>query len=167
MMTNYRRPIATVLAAGALALSLTNAALAQSAADAAKAFFDRYNEQDVAAMVALFEPQGTVEYVPFGLSGPVEEIGPGSWGVLIDAFPDLRNKVRSINETADGQVAYVDVDILGTQAKDVFGVPNKEQSYDLRHLFVIETNDAGKITNVTSFWDNADWFRQLGKTTLD
>lgn len=87
--------------------------------------------------------------------------------MLIDAFPDLRNEVRSIRETADGRTAYVDVDILGTQTKDVFGVPNSGQSYDLRHLFVIETNEEGKITQLTSFWDNADWFRQLGKTTLD
>lgn len=157
----------TAVAAGALALGLTSAAAAQSAAEAARAFFDRYNEQDVPAMVALFEPGGTVEYVPFALTGPVEEVGPGSWGVLIDAFPDLRNEVRSIRETGDRRVAYVDVDILGTQAKDAFGVPNNGQSYDLRHLFVVETNEGGEITHVTAFWDNADWFRQLGKTSLD
>ncbi|MEM9374147.1 MAG: nuclear transport factor 2 family protein [Planctomycetota bacterium] len=157
----------SALAASAVTLSLGSTASAQTAADAAEAFFDRYNEQNVPAMVDLFEPEGTVVYVPFALTGPVEEIGPGSWGVLIDAFPDLRNEVRSIRETANGRTAYVDVDILGTQTKDVFGVPNSGQSYDLRHLFVIETNEEGEITQLTSFWDNADWFRQLGKTTLD
>ncbi|MEM8812143.1 MAG: ester cyclase, partial [Pseudomonadota bacterium] len=166
-MSVFSAPLKSLLAASVVTLSLTGTAVSQSAAEAAEAFFDRYNKQDVSAMTALFVPRGIVEYVPFNLSGPVEEVGPGSWGVLIDAFPDLRNAVRSIRETGDGRVAHVDVDILGTQHKDAFGVANKGRSYDLRHLFVIETDEAGKITKMTSFWDNADWFRQLGKTNLD
>lgn len=151
----------------ATAVVLTATAAAQTATESAQAFFDRYNDQDVPAMIALFEPEGVVEYVPFALSGPVEEIGPGSWGVLIDSFPDLRNDVNSIHESADGLRAYVDVNILGTQAKEAFGVPSQGKAYDLRHLFVFEFNADGKISHVTSFWDNADWRRQLGKTTLD
>lgn len=156
-----------LIAGAASAIALTTAAAAQTATDAAQSFFDRYNEQDVPAMVALFEPQGVIEYVPFGLTGPVEEVGPGSWGVLIDAFPDLRNRVNSIAESADGRAAFVDVSILGTQEKEAFGVPSQGKSYDLRHLFVFEINEDGKITQVTSFWDNADWYRQLGKTDLN
>ncbi|MEM8770873.1 MAG: ester cyclase [Pseudomonadota bacterium] len=139
----------------------------KTAGEAARLFFEHYNDQNVPEMVAMFESEGVVEYVPFALSGPVEEIGPGSWGVLIDAFPDLRNQVHSIRETADGRVAYVDVNIQGRQTKDAFGVPNKGQTYDLRHMFVFNTNEQGKIIRVTSFWDNADWYRQLGKTNLD
>ncbi|MEM9010910.1 MAG: nuclear transport factor 2 family protein [Pseudomonadota bacterium] len=143
------------------------AAQAGPAADAAKAFFDSYRAQDVPAMIALFEPGGLIEYVPFALEGAVEEVGPGSWGVLIDAFPDLSNDVHSITEAADGRTAFVDVSISGTQAKAAFGVPNRGQAYDVRHLFVVETDPDGDITRVTAFWDNADWYRQLGKTTLD
>lgn len=130
----------------------------------AKAFFEKYNAQDVPAMVALFEPNGIVEYVPFDLSGPVEEIGPGSWGVLIDSFPDLRNEVRSIRE--GGNFAFVDVDIRGTQEKEAFGVPSKGKSYNVRHFFIFEISSSGKIKHVTSFWDNAAWYQQLGKTKL-
>ncbi|MEM8750826.1 MAG: ester cyclase [Pseudomonadota bacterium] len=147
------------------ALSATTAH-AGAAADAAKKFFDEYRAQNVPGMVALFQPKGTVEYVPFKLQGPVEKIGPGSWGVLIEAFPNLSNKVHSITESADGRTAHVDVNISGTQTKDVFGVPNKGKSYDLRHMFIIRVDQNGKITNVTSFWDNADWYVQLGKKTL-
>lgn len=137
------------------------------AADAAEAFFDHYRTQDVPAMIELFQPEGVVEYIPFSLAGPVEEVGPGSWGVLIDAFPDLSNEVHSITEDATGTRAYVDVNISGTQVKDTFGIANQGRSYDLRHMFVIEVDDQGKITHVTAFWDNADWYRQLGRTQID
>ncbi|MEM7506206.1 MAG: nuclear transport factor 2 family protein [Pseudomonadota bacterium] len=146
---------------------LPNATQAGPAADAAKTFFDRYRAQDVPAMIALFEPGALIEYVPFALEGPVEEVGPGSWGVLIDAFPDLSNDVHNITDSADGRTAFVDVSISGTQAKQAFGVPNKGLTYDLRHLFVIETDADGDIVRLTAFWDNADWYRQLGKTILD
>ena len=137
-----------------------------SAGAIAQQFFDAYRNQDVAAMVALFTPTGTVEYVPFKLKGSVEEAGAGAWNALIDAFPNLSNRVLQIRQDATGQAAYADVMISGTQTKEVFGVPNRNQSYDVRHLFVIETDEDGKISSMVSFWDNADWYRQLGKTNL-
>ncbi len=138
-----------------------------SAVQIAGKFFDHYNAQDVPSMVAMFEPDGVVEYVPFALSGPVEEIGPGSWGVLINSFPDLRNKVNSMWQSSDGDFAFVDVNILGTQQQEAFGVPSKGKAYDLRHFFIFKLNARGKIAHVTSFWDNADWYSQLGKTQID
>lgn len=72
------RFIKSTLIAGASLLSLAGMASAQSAAATAETFFDHYNDQNVPAMIALFEPEGVVEYVPFNLSGPVEAIGPGS-----------------------------------------------------------------------------------------
>ncbi|MEM8751482.1 MAG: ester cyclase [Pseudomonadota bacterium] len=155
------------LAAAALLATVPFTAFAGPAADAAEAFFDRYRAQNVPAMIELFRPEGVVEYIPFSLAGPVEEIGPGSWGVLIDAFPDLSNEVHSITEDATGTRAYVDVNISGTQVKDAFGIVNQGRAYDLRHMFVIEVDDAGQITHVTAFWDNADWYRQLGRTQVD
>ncbi|MEM8795820.1 MAG: nuclear transport factor 2 family protein [Pseudomonadota bacterium] len=141
--------------------------MTRTAASVAAELFDLYRDQDVPGMIQLFKPQGTVEYVPFGLSGPVEEIGPGSWGVLIDSFPDLSNTVRSITGDETGRKAYVDVDISGTQAKEAFGVPSKGNAYTLRHLFLIETDEDGLVTNMTAFWDNVDWYRQLGKAEID
>ena len=129
--------------------------------------FDHYRDQNVPAMVALFQPEGIVEYVPFALAGPVEDIGPGSWGVLIDSFPNLTNKVHSITGDESGQKAYIDVDISGTQTKEAFGVVSQGKSYTLRHFFILDINEAGKITHMTAFWDNVDWYRQLGKTKID
>ncbi|UWR23442.1 nuclear transport factor 2 family protein [Sulfitobacter sp. S190] len=159
--------IIRTLTAAAIVATAPFVAIAGPAADAAEAFFDRYRAQDVPAMIELFSPEGTVEYIPFGFSGPVEEVGPGSWGVLIDAFPDLSNEVHSITEDAAGTRAFVDVNISGTQAKDTFGIVNRGRAYDLRHMFVIEVDAAGGITHVTAFWDNADWYRQLGRTQID
>jgi ketosteroid isomerase-like protein len=132
----------------------------------ARDFFARYNDQNVPAMIDLFAADGLVEYVPLHLEGPVCEVGPGSWGVLIDAFPDLRNAVTSVVVSADGNQAFDDVMIGGTQAKDTFGIVNQGKAYWLRHLFVFTVNGDGKIARVTSFWDSVDWYTQLGKTTL-
>jgi steroid delta-isomerase-like uncharacterized protein len=107
-----------------------------------------------------------VEYVPLQLKGPVEQIGPGSWGVLVDAFPDLHNQVQSITSDASGNRAYVDVYIGGQQVKDTFGISNQGKSYWLRHMFVIDVNPQGKINAITSYWDSVDWYTQLGKTSL-
>ncbi|MEO0488770.1 MAG: ester cyclase [Cyanobacteria bacterium J06659_2] len=145
---------------------MTNAVLAPSAKAIATQFFDAYRDQDVSAMVDLFDPAGTVEYVPFNLQGLVEEAGAGVWNGLIEAFPNLTNRVLNIRQDETGRIAYADVFIGGTQLKDAFGVPNQGKTYDLRHLFIFEINEIGKITSVVSFWDNADWYQQLGKTTL-
>jgi hypothetical protein len=136
------------------------------AAKAAEQFFSTYQTRNVPAMIDLFQPGGTVEYVPLNLKGPVEQIGPGSWGVLVDAFPDLNNEVKSITPDASGLRAYVDVYIGGRQVKDTFGISNQGKSYWLRHMFVIDVNPQGKINAITSYWDSVDWYTQLGKTSL-
>lgn len=138
-----------------------------SAKNIAIQFFDRYRSQQVNDMVALFASEGTVEYVPFNGKGLVTEVGVSSWNGLIDAFPDLTNQVTTVRQNETHRVAFVDVVISGTQVKDAFGISNQGKHYDLRHLFVIEINDEGKILSMVAFWDNADWYRQLGKTTLD
>ena len=145
---------------------MSNNSFLNGANAVAKEFFNLYQSQNVPGMIALFEPAGEVEYVPFGLVGPVDEVGPGSWGVLIDSFPDLNNTVNSIKNDANDRTAFVDVNIAGTQVKEAFGVPSLGRGYDLRHFFIIEVNENNKIVKVTSFWDNAEWFRQLGKTDI-
>ncbi|MFK8186657.1 MAG: nuclear transport factor 2 family protein [Phormidesmis sp.] len=145
---------------------MTQPTLTPSAKIVATQFFDAYRKQDVSAMVQLFDPAGVVEYVPFNLKGSVEAAGAGTWNTLIDAFPNLTNRVLSIHQDETGHIAHADVFIGGTQTKEVLGVINQNKTYDLRHLFVFKTNAAGKITSLVSFWDNADWYQQLGKTSL-
>lgn len=115
-------------------------------------------------MKALFHADATIRYVPFGMEGGLAEAGVAAWSGLIDAFPDLTNRVEEVWDA--GSTAFARVFISGTQSKDAFGVPNLGRKYDLEHLFVIES-DGERITRMTSYWDNAEWFRQLGCTSLE
>ena len=102
-------------------------------------------------MLELFDPAGIVEYVPFNLIGSVEEVGKSALNTLIEAFPNLTNRVLSICQDETRHIAYADVYIGGTQVKEAFGVPSQGKTYDLRHLFIFYINEAGKITRVVSF----------------
>jgi ketosteroid isomerase-like protein len=150
---------AAVLIAITLSASAVAAAEAANAAEAAKKFFDVYRERNVDTMADLFT-DATFVYVPFGGSGNVLKDGVPVWRTLIDAFPDLRNEVSTIWEDKSGDVAFVDVHIGGKQTKDAFGIANKGKKYWLRHLFILETNEEGRIIKITSFWDNATWCTQ-------
>ncbi|RWO48941.1 MAG: nuclear transport factor 2 family protein [Mesorhizobium sp.] len=160
---------AAVLIAITLSAFAVAAAEAANAAEAAKKFFDAYRDRKVDAMTTLFTENATFVYVPFGDSGSgnVLKDGVPVWRTLIDAFPDLRNEVSTIWEDKSGDVAFVDVHIGGKQTKDAFGITNKGKEYWLRHLFILETNEEGRIIKITSFWDNATWYTQLGKTSLE
>jgi steroid delta-isomerase-like uncharacterized protein len=139
---------------------------ATSTKEVAMQWFDRYRAQDVDGMVAMFMPDAIIEYVPLDLQANPEQLAVNGWRVLIDAFPDLTNEVRQVWQDTAENVAFVDVYIGGTQHKDAFGIPNQGQKYWLRHLFILEVNDAGKIIKMTAFWDSATWYQQLGKTQL-
>jgi len=82
-------PLLCVLSAGV-------SAAGTDAKDAAARLFELYRAHDVAEMVGMFSKDGVIEYVPLNLTGPASEIGPGSWGVLTDAFPDLTNEINQI-----------------------------------------------------------------------
>jgi ketosteroid isomerase-like protein len=160
--------IVSIAAGLALSFLLCAEAMAGGAEATAKKFFDAYRARDVDAMGQLFTKDATFVYVPFGEAGRgnVLEKGIPVWRTLIETFPNLRNEVNAVWEDKTGRVAFVDVHIGGTQAKDGFGIANQGKDYWLRHLFVLETDEMGHITKITSFWDNATWFSQLGKTSL-
>jgi steroid delta-isomerase-like uncharacterized protein len=161
--------VAILLVGTALSMGSALAGEGQTAGEAAKQFFDAYRARDVDAMARLFTKDATFTYVPLGDAGTgnVLEKGLPVWKTLIDTFPDLRNEVKAVWEDKSGRVAFVDVYIGGKQAKDGFGIPDKGKEYWLRHLFVLNTNDTNQITQITSYWDNATWYTQLGKTNLD
>ena len=137
-----------------------------SAKDTAIAWFDRYRTQDVDGMVAMFEPDAIIDYVPLDLRATPTQLAENGWRVLIDSFPDLTNEIKQICQDTIENTAFVDVYIGGTQRKDAFGIPNQGQKYWLRHLFILKINDEGKIAKMTAFWDSVSWYQQLGKTTL-
>ena len=152
-----------------LSVILAEQAASTDASETAKKFFEAYQDQKVDEMASLFTEDATFAYVPFGDAGAgnVLKDGVKVWRTLIDAFPDLRNEVNAIWEDKAGDVAFVDVHIGGKQTKDAFGIANKGKEYWLRQMFILETNAEDRITKITSFWDNATWYTQLGKTSLD
>ena len=92
-------------------------------------------------------------------------VGRRIWSGLIEAFPDLSVKVRSMfgNKTD----AAAEVMIGGTQQKDFMQIRNSGKRYDLPHAFLLRMNDRGLIGELAAYWDNASFYMQLGKTTLD
>jgi hypothetical protein len=61
--------------------------------------------------------------------------------------------------------------IGGTQRKDlIYGqvrIPSQGKHYELPHAFLLQIDESGLIKEVAAYWDNASFYSQLGKTTLD
>lgn len=140
---------------------------AMTAIDVARAFFMAYNAHDVDKMVASCGEDAQLNYVPMGRhgQGKVREVGRAIWTGLIDAFPDLTVTVQSI--FGDERNVAAEVMIGGTQRKDFMQIPNRGKHYDLPHAFILRVDERNLITGITSYWDNASFYSQLGKSTLD
>ncbi|OKO72383.1 hypothetical protein AC629_38160 [Bradyrhizobium sp. NAS80.1] len=135
--------------------------------DTTRQFFDRYRQHDVEGMLTLFGPGGRIDYYPAELTGAATEAGRKIWSGLIDVFPDLSNEIGGVYPSADGRTVTAEVRISGTQAKDGFGISNKGRRYDLPHVFIVHGDELDRIVAMKAYWDNAAWFRMLGKTSLD
>ena len=61
----------------------------------------------------------------------------------------------------DGNVA-VEVHIGGKQAKSFGALPQTGDSYWLPHLFVFHVDDDCLIDATRAYWDNANWYGQMG-----
>jgi steroid delta-isomerase-like uncharacterized protein len=134
-----------------------------AALQVARTFFDAYDKHDVDAMLSLCSDEAQVRYVPMGAqgTGPAAEVGKTIWSGLLDAFPDLH--VRPGLTFGDDRYVAAEVMIGGTQEKDFLDIPSQGRSYDLPHAFILEVDD-GMIAQVTAYWDNSDFYRQLGAT---
>ena len=140
-----------------------------------KSFFDAYREHDVERMAGLCDDIAGYRSVPFELwrkqrvirgDGKFSTIGKLVWTGLIEAFPDLTNEVTKIVSGDDCRVA-AEVVISGTQAKDWGSIRSRGRSFRSPHLFVFSVNEDEKITNITSYSDNASVRMQLGCVEID
>ncbi len=139
----------------------------KTALELAQQFFSRYRAHDLDGMLACFSADGQIDYLPIGLAGPASTAGSSVWGALIDAFPDLGNQVSASYFDATAHVVVLEVTISGTQAKDTFGIRNLGRHFDLPHVFIIKVGDDGLIQSMKAYWDNAQWFQSLGRSSLD
>lgn len=139
------------------------------------AFFKAYHAHDLERMVELCSTNADFHYIPFEVwsrqrvirgDGKVRTIGKALWTTLINAFPDLTNEVTSITADDQGNVA-AEVMISGTQAKPYGTIANQGLHFDLPHVFLFRVGKDGLIEEVTAYWDNADFYRQLGRLEID
>ncbi len=135
--------------------------------EVAHAFFNAYNAHDVNKMLSMCSEDGELCYVPMGEKGrgKLREVGKAIWSSLIDAFPDLA--VVTHFAFGDDENVAAEIEIGGTQQKDFMQIKNQGRRYDLPHAFLLKVNEHGMLTRITSYWDNASFYSQLGKTTLD
>ena len=133
----------------------------------AGSFFNSYNAHDVDRMLSLCSDDAQLHYLPMGKQGEgkIKEVGKTIWSTLLDAFPDLR--VRLECAFADEQNVAAQVTIGGTQRKDFMNIRNQGRHYDLPHAFLLKMGDRRLITSITAYWDNASFYSQLGKKTID
>ncbi len=133
----------------------------------ATAFFEAYKNHNLDEAVSYAAHGATFRYVPLGENGigKVDAEEGTTWkgiaNALITAFPDLTNDVKDISIDDQGN-AIVRVFIGGTQEKEILGIPSHGKYYNTEHLFILKINDENKIESITSFWDNWDWFQQIG-----
>jgi steroid delta-isomerase-like uncharacterized protein len=149
--------------------------ISPSAVEVITAFFDAYRAHDLERMVELCSDNADFHYIPFEVwgrqrvirgDGKVRTIGKVLWATLIDAFPDLTNEVTYITADEGGNVA-AEVVISGTQAKPYGTIANQGLHFDLPHVFLFRVGKNGLIEEVTGYWDNADFYRQLGRLEVD
>ncbi|GAA4274258.1 ester cyclase [Aquimarina gracilis] len=133
----------------------------------AASFFEAYKKHDLDTAVSYTTADATFRYVPLGENGvgKINAEKGTSWkgiaNALITAFPDLSNDVKSITVDNEGN-AVVRVFIGGTQENEILGIPSQGKYYNTEHLFILKINDNNKIEDITCFWDNWDWFQQIG-----
>lgn len=149
--------------------------ISPSAVEVITAFFEAYRAHDLERMVDLCSDNADFHYIPFEVwarqrvirgDGKVRTIGKALWTTLIDSFPDLTNEVTSITADDEGNVA-AEVVISGTQAKPYGTIANQGLHFDLPHVFLFRVGEDGLVEEVTGYWDNADFYRQLGRLEVD
>ena len=133
----------------------------------ARAFFMAYTSHRVDEMEALCTPGATFDYVPYGDQGKgtVKQEGVSTWSTLVEAFPDFKAVVQNTMTTVGGDV-IVEAVLSGTQAKEVFGIPNSGKFQSCPHLFIMQFNAEGQISHFKGYWDNDTIYAQLNYTQM-
>jgi steroid delta-isomerase-like uncharacterized protein len=128
------------------------------------AFLDAFAEHDVAAAVALADPQVALVVPPLGVRAGDRAALQIVLTELTTAFPDLLLTVRRVIVTGDVVTALFTIE--GTQAAAYAGVVNQEKHVDLSHAwrFVIED---GVITAVSAYWCQQQLYRRLAVKRFD
>jgi len=137
-----------------------------SAREVARAFFGHMQAGDVGAVTGMLTPAASVHLVPLQTRGSMAAEGADYVRQLRVAFPDLLVRVRRLFVTTDN-TAVGEITIDGTQAADFLGVDNQEKHFDLDQAWLLQVTPGDKISAVTAYWDQNQFYRRLGVKRLD
>jgi ketosteroid isomerase-like protein len=135
-----------------------------SARELALRFFELLNQGKGEAALELFDPNARFEVVPAAIQGTVAAEGRRFVGALLEAFPDLWIKVRSVMGNRD--FATLEVKLEGTQAADFLGILNQEKHLDVDQAWMLWAA-SGKLTRVRAYWCQNQLYRRLAVKRLD
>lgn len=134
------------------------------------------NARDLDAAVALCDPDGVAVLPHLREPGTLGADARDYFAELINAFDDLRVSIRAHFSAAAGQtpvdaggaaVETLELRVAGTQSGDFLGIDNQEKYCDLDQAWRLTISDAGSITRLRCFWDQAALLRRLGVRRLD
>ncbi|MBX6166634.1 MAG: nuclear transport factor 2 family protein [Thermobispora bispora] len=147
----------------------------ERAAQVAARFFEAYQRHDVEAMTDMCTDNADFSYVPYEVwgkqrvlrgDGKVKTVGKTIWTGLLNSFPDLFNKVYSIDANDNGDVV-VTCDIGGSQQIAWGFAEARGKKFSEPHLFIFHVDESGLIDKITAYWNAAGINRQLGHLEID
>ncbi len=125
-------------------------------------FMFAYQQKSLEKMLALCDPNGTVEFLPLGEGGKgkIGELGKAVWAGLMECFPDIDNTLDAA-VAEDEHTVRCQVVIRGTQVKDFADIPNKGKHFDSDHIFIFHISDENRIDYISVEWNHEDLKKQL------
>jgi steroid delta-isomerase-like uncharacterized protein len=138
--------------------------MTSSPTEAVQAFLDGLAQRDVAAALAVVDPEVSVTVHPLGVHGTGADALRAVLTDMVNAFPDLLVKVGRVITTGDVVTALVKVE--GTQAAAYAGAINQEKHLDIDEAWRFVT-EGGRITGVTAYWCQAQLYRRLAVKRFD
>lgn len=135
-----------------------------NARELALEFFRRLGAHDVAGAAELVAPEAEVQIVPAAVRGAMAKEGKAFFAGLVQAFPDLRMRVRRAMGTET--LAIVELTMDGTQGADFLGAVNQEKYIDLDQGWMVWA-ERGRITRMRAYWCQNQLLRRMAVKRLD
>lgn len=124
-----------------------------------KDYLAALNSHDAAKISSLWAEDGVLDDVTSGQVIRGRKKLKASFSDIFDAFPNVKWELKSLFSAGD-RVAVEWVE-TGTQTGDWVGIPATGKSYSIRGASLVELRK-GKISRETSYWNLADFLKQLG-----
>jgi ketosteroid isomerase-like protein len=132
----------------------------------AQDLFDHMQVGDVDEILRMVTPDAAVFLRPLQVHGSMATEGADYLHELARSFPDLLIRLRRLFVTTDN-TAVAEITIEGTQADAFLEAANLAKHVDLDQAWMLEVTPDGRISAVTTYWDQNQLYRRLGVKRLD